>query len=187
MGHWAKVEDYVDNVGTVTQCVHVTDDADVADGKLDGSPSDWVQFSYNVRGGVYYVADPTGQTTLINPAPNQAEAIAAQGGRQRKNAAGIGYKYDRTRDAFYEPQPHSSWILVESTCLWQPPITYPTVTDDGQDPPAFLYDIYWNEAGHQADNTKGWEAVRVNVRDGTSLITTPSSIYDWNGSAWISR
>ena len=187
MGHWAKVEDYVDNVGTVTQCVHVTDDADVAAGKLDGSPSDWVQFSYNVRGGVYYVADPTGQTTLINPAPNQTEAIAAQGGRQRKNAAGIGYKYDRTRDAFYEPQPHSSWILVESTCLWQPPITYPTVTDDGQDPPAFLYDIYWNEAGHQADNTKGWEAVRVNVRDGTSLITTPSSIYDWNGSAWISR
>ncbi len=187
MGHWAKVEDYVDNVGTVTQCVHVTDDADVAAGKLDGSPSDWVQFSYNVRGGVYYVADPTGQTTLINPAPNQAEAIAAQGGRQRKNGAGIGYKYDRTRDAFYEPQPHSSWILVESTCLWQAPITYPTVTDDGQDPPAFLYDIYWNEAGHQADNTKGWEAVRVNVRDGTSLITTPSSIYDWNGSAWISR
>ena len=187
MGHWAKVEDYVDNVGTVTQCVHVTDDADVADGKLDGSPSDWVQFSYNVRGGVYYVADPTGQTTLINPAPNQAETIAAQDGRQRKNAAGVGYKYDRTRDAFYEPQPHSSWILVESTCLWQPPITYPTVTDDGQDPPAFLYDIYWNEAGHQADNTKGWEAVRVNVRDGTSLITTPSSIYDWNGSAWISR
>ena len=187
MGHWAKVEDYVDNVGTVTQCVHVTDDADVAAGKLDGSPSDWVQFSYNVRGGVYYIADPTGQTTLINPAPNQAEAIAAQGGRQRKNAAGIGYKYDRTRDAFYEPQPHSSWILVESTCLWQPPITYPTVTDDGQDPPAFLYDIYWNEAGHQADNTKGWEAIRVNVRDGTSLTTTPSSIYDWNGSAWISR
>ena len=110
MGHWAKVEDYVENVGTVTQCVHVTDDADVADGKLDGSPSDWVQFSYNVRGGVYYVADPTGQTTLINPAPNQAEAIAAQGGRQRKNAAGIGYKYDRTRDAFYEPQPHSSTV-----------------------------------------------------------------------------
>ena len=186
MGHWAKVEDYVDNVGTVTQCVHVTDDADVAAGKLDGSPSDWVQFSYNVRGGVYYVADPTGQTTLINPAPNQAEAIAAQGGRQRKNGAGIGYKYDRTRDAFYEPQPHSSWILVESTCLWQAPITYPTVTDDGQDPPAFLYDIYWNEAGHQADNTKGWEAVRVNVRDGSSQIS-PSTIYDWNGSAWISR
>ena len=186
MGHWAKVEDYVDNVGTVTQCVHVTDDADVAAGKLDGSPSDWVQFSYNVRGGVYYVADPTGQTTLIHPAPNQAEAIAAQGGRQRKNAAGIGYKYDRTRDAFYEPQPHSSWILVESTCLWQPPITYPTVTDDGQDPPAFLYDIYWNEAGHQADNTKGWEAFRVNVRDGSPQIS-PSTIYDWNGSAWISR
>ena len=150
MGHWAKVEDYVDNVGTVTQCVHVTDDADVAAGKLDGSPSDWVQFSYNVRGGVYYVADPTGQTTLINPAPNQAEAIAAQGGRQRKNAAGIGDKYDRTRDMFYEAQPYASWTLNTSTGLWVPPIAMPTGQEDR---------YYWDESAYQADNTAGWTTV----------------------------
>ena len=85
MGHWAKVENYVDNIGTVTNIVHVTVDADVAAGLLNGdgsSPSDWIQYSHNVRGGVHYVGDGTGATTLSIPSPNQAETIAAQDGRQ---------------------------------------------------------------------------------------------------------
>ena len=40
---------------------------------------------------------------------------------------------------------------------WQTAITYPSVTDDGQDPVVFNWDIYWNESGYQADNSKGWE------------------------------
>lgn len=43
----------------------------------------------------------------------------------RKNYAGVGYVYDEQRDAFIEPQPYPSWLLVEETCLWQAPVPYP--------------------------------------------------------------
>ena len=67
-------------------------------------------------------------------------------GNFRKNYAGIGMTYDKTRDAFIPPQPYPSWTLVEETCLWEAPITYP---DDDK-----MY--HWDEDIHQADNTKGW-------------------------------
>ena len=44
----------------------------------------------------------------------------------RKNYAGVGFTYDKTRDAFYAPQPYPSWTLVEDTCLWEAPLAYPT-------------------------------------------------------------
>jgi hypothetical protein len=53
----------------------------------------------------------------------------------RKNFAGIGYKYDLTRDAFIPPQPFTSWTLDEQSCQWSPPIPYPT--DDKQ--------YFWDE------------------------------------------
>ena len=43
----------------------------------------------------------------------------------RKNYAGIGHTYDETRDAFYAPQPYSSWTLNETTCYWEAPTPYP--------------------------------------------------------------
>jgi hypothetical protein len=57
-------------------------------------------------------------------------------GNFRKNYAGIGDTYDKTRDAFYAPQPYPSWTLVEATCKWTAPIGYP---DDGKQ-------YEWNEA-----------------------------------------
>jgi len=63
--------------------------------------------SYNTRGGVH-----------------------SEGGVPfRKNYAGIGYSYDEVRDAFIPPKPFDSWILNETTCLWEAPVEYPT---DGQ-------------------------------------------------------
>ena len=53
----------------------------------------------------------------------------------RYNYAGIGYTYDPTRDAFIPPKPYPSWALNETTCLWEPPVPYPT---DGE-----MYD--WDE------------------------------------------
>lgn len=53
----------------------------------------------------------------------------------RKNYAGIGYSYDEIRDAFIPPKPFDSWILNETSCLWEAPIEYPS---DGQ-----MY--VWNE------------------------------------------
>jgi hypothetical protein len=47
-------------------------------------------------------------------------------GNIRKNFAGIGYSYDATLDAFIPPKPFPSWVLVESTCLWEAPVPYPT-------------------------------------------------------------
>ena len=43
----------------------------------------------------------------------------------RKNYAGIGYTYDATRDAFIAPKPYPSWVLDETTCQWQAPISHP--------------------------------------------------------------
>lgn len=44
----------------------------------------------------------------------------------RKNYAGIGYTYDRERDAFIPPKPYDSWLLDEDSCLWYPPAPCPT-------------------------------------------------------------
>ena len=64
-------------------------------------------------------------------------------GSERKNYAGIGWKYDQTRDAFIPPQPYPSWSLNETTCLWECPVAYPT---DGQK-------YIWNETNET------WELV----------------------------
>jgi hypothetical protein len=39
-------------------------------------------------------------------------------GTIRKNYAGIGYTYDKARDAFIPPKCHDEAILDENTCLW---------------------------------------------------------------------
>jgi hypothetical protein len=71
--------------------------------KLTGYPV-WKQTSYNTHGGVH----SSGGTPL------------------RKNHAGIGYTYDEDRDAFIPKKPFNSWILNESTCLWNAPVSKPT-------------------------------------------------------------
>ena len=75
-----------------------------------GDPSSFIQTSYNTRGGVHY--GPDGQ-------PDGGVAL-------RKNYAGIGYTYDRERDAFIPSKPYNSWVLDENTCLWNPPTPMPT-------------------------------------------------------------
>ena len=50
-------------------------------------------------------------------------------GNFRKNYAGVGFTYDEDRDSFIPKKPFASWILNETTCLWEAPIAYP---DDGQ-------------------------------------------------------
>lgn len=52
----------------------------------------------------------------------------------RKNFAGIGDTYDKTKDAFIAVKPFPSWTLDETTCVWEAPTAYP---DDG------IYN--WNE------------------------------------------
>jgi hypothetical protein len=60
----------------------------------------------------------------------------------RKNYAGIGYIYDQTRDAFISPKPYPSWILNETTCLWEAPVVRPELTEEQlQDGSKYV----WNE------------------------------------------
>lgn len=75
-------------------------------------PGEWIQTSYNTRRGVHY--DPqTGQ-----PSADQSKEL-------RKNYAGIGYTYDKIRDAFIAPKPYPSWLLNEETCTWYAPVEFP--------------------------------------------------------------
>ena len=63
----------------------------------------------------------------------------------RKNYAGAGYTYDKTRDAFIAPTPYASWILDEATCQWEAPSEQPS---DGK---TYMWDedtTAWVEAPH---------------------------------------
>jgi hypothetical protein len=46
-------------------------------------------------------------------------------GNIRKNYAGIGYTFDTSRDAFIPVKPYASWVLNETTCVWNAPISMP--------------------------------------------------------------
>ena len=105
MGHYAKVVN-----GKVAQVIVA--EPEFFETFVDSSPGEWIQTSYNTRGGVHY---NSGTNT---PSDDQANAL-------RKNYAGIEFTYDREKDAFIPPQPYSSWILNEDTCLWESPIPYP--------------------------------------------------------------
>lgn len=64
----------------------------------------------------------------------------------RKNYAAIGYNYDENRDAFIPPRPFDTWNLNETTCLYEPPIPYPT---DGKK-------YSWDNDAYISNNTTGW-------------------------------
>ena len=105
MAHFAKV---VNNI--VTQVIVA--EQQFIETMTDNTPGQWIQTSYNTRGGVHY--DPN--TGL--PSEDQTKAL-------RKNYAGVGYIYNSVKDIFYEPQPFPSWTFDEETCFWNPPIPRP--------------------------------------------------------------
>jgi hypothetical protein len=49
---------------------------------------------------------------------NQICVRTSYNGKIRKNFAGIGYKYDQTRDAFIAPEPEGNIGFDEETCQW---------------------------------------------------------------------
>lgn len=113
MAHFAKIQD-----GIVTQVIVA--EPEFFNTFVDTSPGQWLQTSYNTRGGVHFNPE-TGE-------PDDGEPL-------RKNYAGVGFSYDSTLDAFIPPKPYKSWLLNEETCLWEAPVAYP---EDGQ-----MYN--WNE------------------------------------------
>lgn len=95
----------------------------------------------------------------------------------RKQYAGIGYRYDATKNKFIAPQPYASWSL-DSDDDWQAPITYPTVTTYTEDSETHSYNIYWDEDAYDADNTDGWKAKKP------TDTADPQTVFSWDGSAW---
>jgi hypothetical protein len=47
----------------------------------------------------------------------------------RKQYAGVGFRYDETKDKFIAPQPFSSWTL-DTNDDWKAPISYPSETSN---------------------------------------------------------
>jgi hypothetical protein len=122
MAHFAKINNsnIVEKVIVVSNDVATTEQAGVDFiNNLYKTNDVWKQTSYNTYGGVHKL----GGTPF------------------RKNYAGINFIYDQTKDAFIAPQPFNSWILNESTCLWEAPVAYP---NDGQD-------YIWNEENQNWD------------------------------------
>jgi len=117
MAHFAKLGtgNIIERVEVVSNDIATTEQAGVEFlQNLYKDISAWKQTSYNTRGGEHIM----GGTPF------------------RKNYAGIGYIYNQTKDAFIPPKPFNSWILNETTCLWEAPVTYP---DDGEK-------YTWNES-----------------------------------------
>lgn len=42
-----------------------------------------------------------------------------------KNFAGVGYTFDKNRNAFIAPKPFESWLFDEENLTWKAPIEYP--------------------------------------------------------------
>ena len=113
MAHYA----FLDNNNIVTEVIV---------GKNEGEENtDWEVHYGNFRGQV-----------CKRTSYNTSGGTHSSGGTPfRKNYAGIGYTYDKDRDAFIPPSPFPSFLLNEETCLWEAPVPYPT---DGES-------YTWNE------------------------------------------
>ena len=108
MAHYA----FIDENNIVVEVIVGKDETEVIDGL---SPEAWYanfrgltckRTSYNTMGNVHL----TGGTPY------------------RFNYAGIGYFFDATKStdgAFIGPQPYPSWVLNESTCVWNAPVSVP--------------------------------------------------------------
>ena len=120
MAHFAKINE--SNIVTQVVVVNDSDGDNDTDGQnflnnLFKTTHTWKKTSYNTYGNTHRLG----------------------GTPYRKNFASVGFTYDSSRDAFIEPKPYNSWTLDETTCLWEPPVTYPS---DGKS-----YD--WDEDNRQ--------------------------------------
>ena len=143
MAHMAKLDE--NNI--VVAVLVARDEDEDREAALSARTGDtYKRTSYNTRGGKHYQADGT-------ESADQTKAF-------RKNYAGIGYSYDSSRDAFISPQPYASWVLNETTCLWDAPIALPS--DSGtEDADGNIITYGWDEDAYQADNTAGWVRTEI--------------------------
>ena len=123
MAHFAKLGtgNKVIKVEVVSNNIATTEQAGVDFlNNLYNTSDVWKQTSYNTIGGVH----------LLGGTPF------------RKNYAGVDYSYDQIKDAFISPKPFNSWVLNETTCLWEAPVIKPDLTQTQIDNKNYYS---WNE------------------------------------------
>ena len=136
MAHYAKI-----NQGLVEKVIVA--EAEFFNTFVDSTPGEWIQTSYNTRGGQHL----TGGTPY------------------RANYPSEGYYWDSVNEIFYEPRPKdkdgdacASWVLNTTTGYYDPPITMPTPSQEEDDARKVWR---WDESLYQSDNTKGWLLVDI--------------------------
>ena len=117
MAHYA----FIDDTNTVVEVIVGRDEDEVVDGI-----SDWE---------AYYTTKRDGLRAIRTSYNTVGGKHLYDGNPFRGNYAGIGYSYNEDLDAFIPPKPYDSWVLNESTFIYEAPIPYPS---DG-------LDYVWNE------------------------------------------
>jgi len=161
MAHYA----FLDENNFVTQVIVGRNEDEVVDGV-----SDWEA----------HYSDFTGKRCL-RTSYNTGGGVNHNGGTAfRGNMAGIGYFYDEALDAFIGPSPYPSWLLNESTYIWEPPVAdklgqylWDEKIKDWVRGPQPYPSWLWSE------KSKEWEAPKPLPEDATRLMVWDETITDW--------
>lgn len=169
MAHYA----FLDENNIVTEVIVGIDETELIEGQ---DPETWYS---NFRG-------QTCKRTSYNTVAGEHRF---GGTPYRKNYAGIGYSFDETRDAFIPPKPYSSWILNETTCIWESPIPYP---DTSAIPTEYqIYNVYaWNETIQNWELVQPFEDWTLNEAgyyEAPTPYPTDGGQYDWDTTVknWV--
>ena len=124
---------FLDKNNIVTEVIPGRDEHEVVEGI-----SDWETYYGEVCGQV-----------CKRTSYNTYNGVHRNGGiPYRFNYAGIGFTFDPTKGtdgAFIPSKPYATWVLNETECVWNPPVSFPT---DGKD-------YRWN------DVSVSWDEVSV--------------------------
>ena len=109
--------------------------------------------------GIDFLTKLTGWSIWKQTSDNTHGGVHNNGGTPlRKNHASVGYTYDEDRDAFIPKKPYPSWILNETTCLWEAPIIKPELTDE-QEAQNTAETHYWSYVWNEL--TTSWDLINT--------------------------
>lgn len=126
MAHYA----FINEENIVVEVIVGKDENDTE--KLPLVDESWEQHYQRFRDGLTCLR--TSYNTKSNQHNNDGVAF-------RGNFAIVGGNYDPDNDVFYDQQPYPSWVLNEDTWEWESPVPYPTLEENEDGNPSYL----WNE------------------------------------------
>tara|TARA_S200002703_G_scaffold89905_1_gene77562 strand:+ start:1557 stop:1961 length:405 start_codon:yes stop_codon:yes gene_type:complete len=133
MAHYAFIKDNI-----VTEVITGKDETETAPEGF----ADWEE---------YYLTKRPDQDACKRTSYNTQGNVHLESGIAfRGNYAGIGHTYDSYNDVFYEPQTFPSWVLNETSWIWEAPTPMPELTEEEKAAGSFYQ---WNE------ETTSWDLV----------------------------